>query len=44
LQGHAGVIFDVKLLTVDTVASVSDDRSLRVWRLSNLGALEPSYQ
>ena len=44
LQGHAGVIFDVKFLSLDTVASVSDDRSLRVWCLSNLGAPEPSYQ
>ena len=33
LEGHAGVIFDVKFLASDRVASVSDDRSLRIWKL-----------
>ena len=33
LQGHVGVIFDVKFLSNDDIASVSDDRSMRVWRL-----------
>ena len=33
LEGHAGVIFDVKFISKEVVASVSDDRSLRVWRL-----------
>ena len=33
LEGHAGVIFDVKFLSNDLLASVSDDRSLRVWKL-----------
>lgn len=31
LKGHQGVIFDV-LITPDLVASVSDDRTLRVWK------------
>ena len=33
LEGHDGVIMDVKFLKKDVVASVSDDRSLRIWRL-----------
>ncbi len=33
LEGHTGVIFDVKFLTHTKVASVSDDRTLRVWDL-----------
>ena len=34
MEGHAGVIFDVKFLRKDLVASVSDDRSLRLWKLN----------
>ena len=30
LEGHKGVIFDVRFMG-DTLASVSDDRSMRVW-------------
>lgn len=30
LEGHKGVIFDVRFMG-DTIASVSDDRSMRVW-------------
>lgn len=33
LEGHEGVIFDVQFLRDDFLASVSDDRSLRLWRL-----------
>eukprot|EP00347_Sterkiella_histriomuscorum_P019530 403341280 len=33
LEGHAGVLFDVRFLTDSIVASVSDDRSLRIWKL-----------
>jgi WD40 repeat protein len=44
LQGHAGVIFDVKFLDCDLFASVSDDRSLRLWKLLGLGTDSPSYQ
>ena len=33
MEGHGGVIFDVKFLKNDLVASVSDDRSLRLWRI-----------
>jgi WD40 repeat protein len=41
LEGHEGVIFDVQFLRDDFLASVSDDRSLRLWRLGE-GLL--SYQ
>lgn len=34
LEGHDGVIFDVKFLRKDLVASVSDDRSMRLWKLN----------
>ena len=33
LEGHDGVIFDVQFLRDDLIASVSDDRSLRLWKL-----------
>lgn len=33
MEGHAGVIFDVKFLSKDVIASVSDDRSLRIWKI-----------
>ena len=44
LEGHGGVIFDVKFLRKDLVASVSDDRSLRVWRLFLAADDIPRYQ
>jgi WD40 repeat protein len=31
LEGHTGVIFDVRVCFGDSVASVSDDRSVRFW-------------
>jgi len=34
LEGHDGVIFDVRFLRKDLVASVSDDRSMRLWKLN----------
>ncbi|CDW88527.1 wd40 repeat domain-containing protein [Stylonychia lemnae] len=33
LEGHAGVIFDVKFLKQNQIASVSDDRSLKIWSI-----------
>lgn len=44
LEGHAGVIFNVKFLTSDKVASVSDDRSLRLWKLMLNGEYQPLYE
>ena len=31
LEGHTGVIFDVLIYNFTSVASVSDDRSVRLW-------------
>ena len=31
LEGHTGVIFDVRFISPQVIASVSDDRSIRVW-------------
>ncbi len=31
LEGHTGVIFDVRVCFESSVASVSDDRSVRFW-------------
>ncbi len=36
LKGHEGVIFDVQFIRDDILASVSDDRSLRLWKLHDL--------
>ncbi len=36
LEGHAGVIFDVRFLSNGCVASVSDDRSLRLWKITHV--------
>jgi WD40 repeat protein len=33
LEAHAGVIFDVKFIENDIIGSVSDDRSLRIWKI-----------
>lgn len=43
LEGHDGVIMDVKFIKKDMVASVSDDRTLRIWRLF-INEETPKYQ
>jgi WD40 repeat protein len=36
LEGHEGVIFDVRFTSKKgVIASVSDDRSVRLWRLKS---------
>ncbi len=45
MKGHLGVIFRVKWISAQTIASVSDDRTVRLWSLPfQEGAYTGDYQ